>query len=101
MQKIFSHENRLMVFNIRNLLTEAGIDCHIRNEFSGGGVGDLSPFETWPEVWVADEDEDVARRVVAVSLEHAGGDADWICRHCGETNAGNFEICWHCMSHAE
>jgi hypothetical protein len=101
MQKIFSHENRLMVFNIHNLLAEAGIASHIRNEFSGGGVGDLSPFETWPEVWVADADEDAARRVVTDSLDQTQHDAQWVCRECGETNAGNFEICWQCLSHVE
>lgn len=54
MNKVFTHENRLIVFNIKNLLEKQGIECTIKNEFASGGVGDLSPFESWPEVWILD-----------------------------------------------
>ena len=55
MKKVFTHENRMIVYNMRNLLQGEGIETVMKNEFSGGGVGDLPAFDTWPEVWVCDE----------------------------------------------
>ena len=64
--KIYTHENRLILFNIRNLLQAEGIETTVRNEFSSSAVGDLSPFETWPELWLLrDEDLPRAQRILA------------------------------------
>lgn len=94
MQKVYTHENRLLVFHYKNLLDEHAIECFINNEFSSGGVGDLSPFETWPELWVVhDEDVDAAK-----DLCHPGS-AEGVsrrCPHCGEMNDPGFHLCWHC-----
>ncbi len=66
MIKIFTHENRLILFNIKNLLEAEGIETVVRNEFSSSAVGDLSPFETWPELWLLhDEDLPRAQEIVA------------------------------------
>ena len=94
MRKIFTHENRLIVFNIRNLLEEQGIACQLRNEFSGGGVGDLAAFETWPELWV--EDGDQARAEALLDELDQDVPPAWHCAHCGEDNEGQFKICWQC-----
>jgi len=58
--KVFTHENRLILFNVKNLLEAEGIETVVRNEFSSSAVGDLSPFETWPELWLL-HDEDLPR----------------------------------------
>ncbi len=94
MRKIFTHENRLIVFNIRNLLEEQGISSQIRNEFSGGGVGDLAPFETWPELWV--EDDDLPRAEAVLKKLDDDSTPPWRCAQCGENNDGQFRICWQC-----
>ncbi len=60
MIKVFTHENRLILFNVKNLLEAEGIETVVRNEFSSSAVGDLSPFETWPELWLL-HDEDLPR----------------------------------------
>ncbi len=97
MQKLFTHENRLIVYNIRNLLQEQGIECTIRNEFSGGGVGDLSPFETWPELWLVDERDQQRALEIIDSLQHAD-EREINCPACGESNARSFKLCWNCGS---
>ena len=97
MKKVFTHENRLIVFHIKNLLEEAGINCQIKNEYASGGVGDLSPFETWPEVWVSDEDAEQAKSIIKMNTEAATGESAWNCAHCGETNDANYRICWNCQ----
>lgn len=96
MKKIFSHENRLIVFNIKNLLEEQGIACQIKNEFASGGVGDLSPFDTWPEVWVDDDLAEWAGQLVRKLLADELPGESWVCTHCGERNDSQFKICWKC-----
>lgn len=99
MKKVFSHENRLIVFNLKNVLQEHGIASVVENEFASGGVGDLSPFETWPELWVLnDSDEERAMKVID-SLNQTTRQ-DWICPVCGEKNPGSFQICWKCGAEA-
>lgn len=97
MQKVFTHENRLIVFHVKNLLEGEGIACQVKNEFSSGGVGDLSPFETWPEIWIEDQDLAQAELIIKKqSLNDPGPGLTWRCAQCGEKNAGNFKICWNC-----
>ena len=95
MRKVYTHENRLLVFHYKNLLDEQDIECFIKNEFSSGGVGELSPFETWPELWVVnDEDVEQAEKLChPVASAKAGARH---CPHCGEINESNFHLCWHC-----
>ena len=94
MRKIFSHENRLIVFNLLNLLESRGVSCELRNEFAGSGVGDLSPFETWPELWV--DETDVARAEAVLQGLDQSSQQEWLCADCGAENAGNFNLCWQC-----
>jgi len=97
LKKLFTHENRLIVFNLKNLLQEQGISCHIENEFSSSGVGVLAPFETWPEIWVTEDSQfDRADQIISETLNNQTTSVEWICSHCGESNAGNFNICWNC-----
>jgi hypothetical protein len=96
MQKIFSHENRLIVFNTMNLLQARGVACELRNEFAGSGVGDLAPFETWPEVWVDEADLERASEILSDLDQAAQG--EWRCTACGAENAGNYRMCWQCSA---
>ena len=95
MKKLFTHENRMIVYNVKNLLQGEGIEALVRNEFSGGGVGDLPAFDTWPELWV--EDAQVARaQAVLRQVAQADERATWYCGACGEFNEAAFELCWNC-----
>jgi len=94
-KKVYSHENRLIVFNLKNVLEDAGIACVVENEFSSGGVGDLSPFETWPELWVVN-DADEERAVKIIEDLNQPTQQDWYCSVCGEKNPGSFQVCWNC-----
>ena len=96
MEKLFTHENRLIVFHIKNLLDDAGIPSQIKNEYASGGVGDLSPFDTWPEVWVGDGWLERAQQVIDDSILNEPDLPDWVCNNCGETNQGVFKLCWNC-----
>ena len=97
MQLIYTHENSLLVENAKNCLAQAGIACEIKNLFEAGGVGELSPIEVWPELWVHERDVSAAKGIVA-ALVSSDALPDWICKVCGESNAAAFEYCWHCQA---
>ena len=97
MKLIYTNENRLLVGNARNILEGSGIDVFLKNEFAQSGIGETSPIDTWPELWVRnDEDYEQALAILENSLSKEG-DPDWICKACGESNDASFEICWKCQ----
>ena len=96
MKLIYTHENKILVENARNFLKEQGVDSVLRNEFASGGMGELSPIETWPEVWVADTNYTTATKIINSYLTPVSGDT-WRCQNCGEENEANFECCWQCL----
>ena len=96
MQLVYTHENNILVGNARNLLARNGIDSVLKNEFAGGGMGELAVFETWQEIWVEDEDYDRAIEVLDV-LSHPTEGERWRCEFCGEINEPAFQSCWNCQ----
>ncbi|RVU84675.1 DUF2007 domain-containing protein [Leucothrix sargassi] len=98
MKLVYTHENKLLVENAKNMLDLAGIESHLKNEFASGAAGDLVPTESWPEVWVLDEsDYDKAVAVLQVLTDKLTAE-DWVCPNCQEANAATFEICWNCQT---
>ncbi|MEM9254821.1 MAG: DUF2007 domain-containing protein [Pseudomonadota bacterium] len=96
MKKVYTHTDSILVGQVRSHLERSGIACVLRNEFASGAAGELSPLDTWPEVWVIRErDESRARQLIA-SLQTDGSENDWQCAHCGADNPGSFELCWQC-----
>ena len=97
MQQIFSHHDRFRVFQVKQLLEETGIPCFVKNEFAIGAMGELSPMDVQPEVWLSDiEWLPKAKQIVAEFNCQTTDLTPWICNQCFEKNAGNFEICWQC-----
>ena len=96
MKKIFSHENRMILFNVRNLLRAEGIETRVVNEFAAGGIGDLPAFDTWPELWLDDESRLAEAQAIVDTALHGGGGSAWYCRGCQERNGTAFQVCWKC-----
>jgi hypothetical protein len=96
MKKVFTTENRMILFNMKNLLEGEGIDTVVVNEFAGGGVGDLPAFETWPELWVRDDAQLARAQSILQGVDSASAAEPWCCRGCQEVNDGAFRICWNC-----
>ena len=94
---VYTHENNILVSNARNLLAENGIESLLKNEFAGGGAGDLPVFDTWPEIWVTDEDYVKAKEILEALEEPVEG-VKWLCDSCGEVNEPAFQSCWNCQS---
>lgn len=98
MRKVYASDNRIVVGHVRQVLENHAIPCVVRNEFLGGGAGELPVNETWPEVWVTDDrDFDRARALVEgiVTTAHQS-EPPWRCASCGEQIEGQFTDCWRC-----
>ena len=96
MKKLFTHENRIIIFNLKNVLEDAGIESLVINEFSAGGAGDLAPFDTWPELWVSDNDQLAKAKTILQNIVFESNEDYWFCPGCQEKNGGAFELCWNC-----
>jgi len=96
MKLIYTNENRFLVSNIQNIIQNENIDVSLKNEYVAGGAGDLSPFDTWLELWVSEEDYEKALEIIS-SLNNSDNADDWFCSQCHEKNSSSFEICWQCQ----
>jgi len=99
MKRVFSSENTIDVWQIRNLLEVADIKAVVKNADLGSAYGEVPFVESWPEVWV--EREVDYNRALAIVDEFLDGPdehrPDWRCRRCWEWNGANFAICWNCQ----
>ena len=96
MKKLYTHENRMIVFNLKNVLQAEGVDTIVVNEFAAGGAGDLATFDTWPELWVEDDDKLEQAQAILRGILNSSATNDWYCRACQEQNDASFQFCWNC-----
>ncbi len=96
MKKLYAHENRMIIFNLKNVLQDRGIECSVINEFASGGAGDLATFDTWPELWISNDDRFVEAESILQEIVFDDNDSYWYCPGCEEKNGGAFELCWSC-----
>lgn len=96
MKLVYTHENLFLVGNAKALLENAGIRVEIKNEFTGGGRGELPVFETWPELWVETAADYQRARTLLDAMQSTEQGAPWTCPQCDETNGPAFEVCWKC-----
>jgi len=97
MKMVYTNENHFLVNNVKNLIEAQEISTFLKNEFAQGAIGEISAFDSWPEVWVFD-DSDFDHAVEIVKLSQTNNNTvDWICKNCSEKNAPSFEICWNCQ----
>lgn len=98
MKLIYTHENKLLVENAKNLLTQHAIESILRNEFAAGGIGDLAPIQAWPELWVLDDGDVPAANKLIATLAVDSDASEWKCSSCNEVNEPAFESCWSCQA---
>ena len=96
MRRVFTHEQPAMAGYVCALLQGQGVVCEVRHQYLGGAVGELPPFECWPEVWVVDHQADWALELVEALAPADQPGPDWTCPGCGERVEGQFAICWQC-----
>lgn len=98
MKLIYTRENRFLVYNIQNIVENAGITTILKNEYASSAAGDLAPHETWLELWVLqDDDYPLAMMAIKAAFDHKD-DSGWVCQKCSENNNASFELCWQCQT---
>lgn len=100
MHKVYSCSSLIELSAFKFALEAQGIKYLIKNEFSQGAVGEIPHTESWPQIWVINE-EDVDRAeclCAEVEAKQKESAPDWHCGHCNEINASSFEYCWQCQA---
>ena len=96
MKKLYTHENRMIIFNLKNVLEAEGITATVMNEFASSGAGDLATFDTWPELWIENDSELKRAEAIIKNVIAKPESSDWYCRGCQEKNGAAFQLCWKC-----
>lgn len=97
MKKLKTATNQAEIGFYKGLLEHEGIHCLIKNEFLSGASGELPVNETWPEIWVADDELDHAKAVLQ-SIETNDEAEPWRCEQCHQLIEPQFAVCWHCAT---
>jgi len=78
-----------------DMLSQGGIAASVQRAYASSIAGELPPDQALPEVWVQDDDQLDAARVLLQQLRHAPWQ-HWCCPGCREQIDGPFEQCWNC-----
>jgi len=98
MKLVYTHDNRLMVLNVRNILSDHGIEVVVNKEHASSAAGCLAPIDTCPEVWIVNDDDLDSSMKIIESLDVEIKTAMWQCIACLEMNDETFDYCWNCKS---
>jgi uncharacterized paraquat-inducible protein A len=97
MKRIYSAQNLPDAHIVLHLLSEAGIAAHVFNANAQSGMGELPFTETFPQVWVMNDEQ--ASRAEKIVRDYKSAPIDHRivhCAECHEENPANFEVCWKC-----
>lgn len=101
MERLYTSSDLLIVGHLAEVLRQRNINHLVRNLYLTGGAGELPPTAIWPELWVDDEDYELAHRLIDEVLGNCGPPAPtWTCSGCGEWIEGQFAACWKCATSA-
>lgn len=66
MKRVYSHPNLSEADLVRSILEGQGIDTHMRNEYGAHTAGAAwgAMIFAWPEIWVREEDYDLAKNII-------------------------------------
>jgi len=111
MRKVFSSSYIADCDQLRMVLSLAGIESMMKNEFGNpiglvitGGVASFAE----PELWVIENDYEAAMQIVASAMKARNAEAafnsgaaatdlsEWQCPKCGEVIEGMMNACWKC-----
>jgi hypothetical protein len=91
---VYQATNSLEAHTLKGSLEVSGVTVQLQGEALSGALGELPANAVEVTLLVRAQDLEQARKILE-SYRRGAGPA-WYCRHCGEHNAGSFEICWQC-----
>ena len=78
-----------------DMLAQAGFDVSVQRAFAGSIAGEIPPDQALPEIWVHDDSQLEAARLLLAELQRPAW-RHWLCAGCGESIDGPFDQCWSC-----
>lgn len=99
MKKIYSSNNRVMLYLLKAKLEEQKIFSIIKNEeLAGPAAGEVPPVVAKPELWILEDNQyslanDILQEELALQAKPA---ESWRCPQCHEELEGQFDVCWKC-----
>ena len=86
-------------YMVRDLFESRGLVVELRGEDTSNMAFQMPSASIWPSLWVADEEFETARNIVAEyekGVKASEAQAAWRCGQCGEESEGLFSACWSC-----
>ena len=98
MKRVYSSQNTMMVDHMKLLVEAQDILCTVRNRTLSSLAGEVPFTETWPALWVLDDEQaDAAAEIVDRALhDMEQTKSPWVCPKCQTTVEGQFSECWKC-----
>lgn len=100
MKELYRHKDFSIVAYYKSILESEGIQIMLRNEHTQmAGVSEIPIPEFYPNICVMhDEDYPRAWEILNQTMHTNAQNAEFdiACPTCGETNPGNFEVCFSC-----
>ncbi|MFD2177151.1 DUF2007 domain-containing protein [Veronia pacifica] len=94
--EIYKAANSLEAHSLKGMLEAIGIKATLKGESLSSAAGELPADVVAVTLWVQANNEVRAREALAdYENQHL---SSWICKQCGEENAGSFELCWQCST---
>ena len=95
MRRLITAPNLAIATLWADMLTQAGFDATVQRAYASSIAGEVPPDQTLPEVWVMEDSQLDAARVLLNQLRHPTHRL-WVCPSCLERIDGPFEQCWNC-----
>jgi len=97
MVRVYTGQVLALVEIMKDILKMHNIESHIKNQYLSAAVGEIPPHESWPQLWVSDQDFEHARKIIEEAEKDSPESQDvLICSKCGEEVEGQFAVCWNC-----
>jgi hydrogenase maturation factor HypF (carbamoyltransferase family) len=97
MKKLYSSQNRVVIYVLKETLESQGILCFIKNE-NPPLAGEIPPAIACPELWCMDDEQHAKAKIIIANEQAAriSPQDAWVCPKCSEELEGQFELCWQC-----
>jgi len=99
----YTCDNLIEAQQILDALHQKNIQAEIVNKNISGAMGEVPFTETWPQIWLMNEEDLYLARDILNKLkqQQTRADLDQYCPQCHEKNPGNFTVCWNCGADLE
>jgi len=98
MKKVYSSDDRILIYHLKNTLDSASINCFIKNDLIYALAGEVPVNEVWPELWITEDSQlyEVEQLIKSALVSDTKNISPWTCQQCGELHDAKFTACWKC-----